>query len=238
MAEEKASLRPELVQQARNFLNDPKVADAPLAKKLAFLETKGLTQAEIEEALRPSSSSSTGTSGPPALPSQGYPQGVPVQYVAQGKYAFWKDIFIGLVGLSGLSVGVYQLCSHYYPEWFGLEKEEDALNKFIDEFHESQSKNEEHLMEIKKEIVELKDEMPKVDGTALQEIQMELKSVKALLLSRRQFPANPQPIPIVSSTPIATNSEKTVTLPEWQQKFVSPGTAETDEVQSLVQKEE
>jgi hypothetical protein len=78
-------MRDDLVATARRFLADPKVADAPLNQRVAFLERKGLTAEEIAEALRPSSSStSTSTtapstsSSPPTVPQRNYPPLPPV----------------------------------------------------------------------------------------------------------------------------------------------------------------
>ena len=42
----------ELINSAVSFLRDPNVASAALAKKVEFLESKGLNQEEIEEALK------------------------------------------------------------------------------------------------------------------------------------------------------------------------------------------
>ena len=52
------SIRTDLVTTAVNFLNDPQVKSAPLSKRLAFLEGKGLTQEEIDLAIIKSNSSS------------------------------------------------------------------------------------------------------------------------------------------------------------------------------------
>lgn len=41
----------ENISAAIKFLSDPKVQSAPLAKRIAFLESKGLSQSEIQEAL-------------------------------------------------------------------------------------------------------------------------------------------------------------------------------------------
>lgn len=40
------------MQNAVHFLNNPTVRNTPLAKKVAFMEKKGLTSEEIKEALR------------------------------------------------------------------------------------------------------------------------------------------------------------------------------------------
>lgn len=50
------AIRIELVTTAVNFLNDPQVKSAPLSKRLAFLEGKGLTQEEIDLAIIKSNS--------------------------------------------------------------------------------------------------------------------------------------------------------------------------------------
>lgn len=44
--------RESLINSAVAFLQDPSVSDAPLAKRLAFLESKGLNPSETDEALR------------------------------------------------------------------------------------------------------------------------------------------------------------------------------------------
>lgn len=45
------SIRFELLSSAINFLKDPQVQSAPLSKRLAFLEGKGLTSEEIDLAI-------------------------------------------------------------------------------------------------------------------------------------------------------------------------------------------
>ncbi|TPX30997.1 hypothetical protein SmJEL517_g05558 [Synchytrium microbalum] len=53
------AIREEVVASAVKFLKDPKVSTSPLAKKISFLESKGLSSEEIEEAV---SRSATGAS--------------------------------------------------------------------------------------------------------------------------------------------------------------------------------
>ncbi|CAE6449536.1 unnamed protein product [Rhizoctonia solani] len=60
------SERKELVKNAVDFLSDPKIQAAPLTKRISFLESKGLTTAEIEDAISQSASSST-TSRPSSI---------------------------------------------------------------------------------------------------------------------------------------------------------------------------
>ena len=54
--------RAALLEQASKFLTEDEIRDAPIEKKVAFLETKGLTQEEIHRLLdMPSGRATTGT---------------------------------------------------------------------------------------------------------------------------------------------------------------------------------
>ena len=107
------AIREELVTSALTFLSDPKVQSSPLAKRLAFLESKGLTQEEVTEVLnrlnnpQPPTSSSTPSSAPPlpSYSSYGNPYGQPPEPPARD----WRDWFIMAVVTSGVSYGLYTL---------------------------------------------------------------------------------------------------------------------------------
>lgn len=58
MSTSAATVREPLITSAVSFLQDPNVASSSLAKRLAFLESKGLTEFERDEAIRRASSSS------------------------------------------------------------------------------------------------------------------------------------------------------------------------------------
>ncbi|KAJ3313403.1 peroxisomal membrane protein pex14 [Blyttiomyces sp. JEL0837] len=80
-----SSKRDDAIQLAVRFLKDPKVQQSTLAKRIAFLESKGLSTAEIEEALAQvngtstsTSSSSTSITVPTTAPS------APQQQIQQG----------------------------------------------------------------------------------------------------------------------------------------------------------
>ncbi|KJE89490.1 hypothetical protein CAOG_00951 [Capsaspora owczarzaki ATCC 30864] len=73
------SLREDLLDTATKFLRNPKVQQAPKAKRVAFLEQKGLTAAEIDEAFR--------RVGPDAPPSQPAAVGSSIQPAQQQQHA-------------------------------------------------------------------------------------------------------------------------------------------------------
>lgn len=106
-----AALRDDMLKSAVSFLSDPKVQSAPLAKKIAFLESKGMTSEEIEEAMARVNGKSTAvtttttTAGPVAYPA-GVMQAPPVP--ARASYD-WRDVFIATVMAGSVGYGVWHL---------------------------------------------------------------------------------------------------------------------------------
>ncbi|DAA78282.1 TPA_exp: Uncharacterized protein A8136_4258 [Trichophyton benhamiae CBS 112371] len=123
--------REELITSAVTFLQDPSVSSAPLEKKVAFLQSKNLTQEEIDIALTRSGSSSPSTpaseqqgravvpSPPPyrAPPNQSYGYG----QAGQWGYATppelprrdWRDWFIMATVMGGVGYGLYFVAKRY-----------------------------------------------------------------------------------------------------------------------------
>ncbi|KAJ3284668.1 peroxisomal membrane protein pex14 [Borealophlyctis nickersoniae] len=122
--------REDVIQSAIRFLQDPKVQQSPLAKRIAFLEGKGLSSEEIEQALaRAGGGSATTTTtttvanaappvppgGPGAYPPPGYPQ-YPLMYAPQPpppSQLNWKDYTLGAVGVVGAGYGLYVLAKRH-----------------------------------------------------------------------------------------------------------------------------
>ena len=115
----------ELINSAVGFLKDPNVNSAPLTKKVEFLESKGLNQQEIEEALRRAngetnvgspSGTSSGSSTQSVAPYSQQAASVPSDYY---NYAppvperSWKDYFIMATATAGVTYGLYQVVSKY-----------------------------------------------------------------------------------------------------------------------------
>lgn len=107
-------MREDLIKSAVSFLSDPKVQSAPLAKKVSFLESKGMNSEEIEEAMSRVSGKAPST---PAAQTAvtAYPSQQPGAVVAdtppippRPKYD-WRDIFIGAVLAGGVGYGIWVL---------------------------------------------------------------------------------------------------------------------------------
>lgn len=111
----------ELVTNAVSFLKDPNVSTSPLNKKIEFLESKGLNQEEIEEALKRASGSA---SPAPAVSTGASYASQAVQSVAQPPLDYyplaplvpdrtWKDYFIMATATAGVTYGLYQVVSRF-----------------------------------------------------------------------------------------------------------------------------
>lgn len=105
----------DLINSAVSFLSDPNVASSPLTKKVEFLESKGLNQQEIEEALNRANAShlTTNTTGVARAPE---PQ-PPIDYYNMAPPPLpersWKDYFIMATATAGVTYGLYQVVSKY-----------------------------------------------------------------------------------------------------------------------------
>ncbi|KAF8928085.1 peroxisomal membrane anchor protein conserved region-domain-containing protein [Dissophora ornata] len=158
--------REDILASAVKFLQDPKVQASTLGKKVAFLESKGLTSEEIEEAMQ--RANGTSPAGNAAAVSAVAPVGsamVPVngQYgpgpgqqqmmmmappPLPPKYD-WKDIFIATVVAGGFSYGLWQIAKKVVgPKLQWPSQEELEMDK---------KKLDEQFEEIEKSLTEVKD---------------------------------------------------------------------------------
>lgn len=176
--------RRELFRSAVAFLNDPNVSDAPMNKKLEFLQSKGMTQDEINKAIEEAKSNgntvsqtSTESSGdvkssdyiyealPPPLPQRD-----------------WKDYFVMATASAGLCYGIYQLATRYVlpnimpHSTSKLEQDkEQIMQQFekmeqllttIDQDHNARSKKEDKKFEeLDKVVVELQTALESTSRT-------------------------------------------------------------------------
>jgi len=99
------------VQSAVSFLRDPNVQDSPLAKKVAFLEAKGLNQTEIDTALRLAAASSSSSSPSYRQLRAPYPSSSAYAYPGQQDRMRpdWRDWFIMAVVGGGVGAVMVSL---------------------------------------------------------------------------------------------------------------------------------
>ncbi|QRV76301.1 peroxisomal membrane anchor protein (Pex14) [Ceratobasidium sp. AG-Ba] len=133
--------RQELVKNAVKFLSDPQIQSAPLTKRISFLESKGLTNTEIEEAIAESASSSTASR--PALnysvPQSGFHGAGILTTSPPVPQRDWRDYFIMALVSGGLVYGVAALARKYIvphlqpPSEDAFEATTSQLNAQFDE---------------------------------------------------------------------------------------------------------
>lgn len=137
-------MREDHIASAIAFLRESQVASAALAKKVDFLESKGLTNEEINEALKrvhedsQGASTSTTTAGPTsptAFPSEYIPPrpNYMLQTPPPVPRRDWKDYFVMATVSVGLAYGIYECTRRYVlpmimpPTPAALEADKEAL---------------------------------------------------------------------------------------------------------------
>ncbi|CUS24056.1 LAQU0S13e02300g1_1 [Lachancea quebecensis] len=105
-----------LYESAISFLNDQSVSDAPLTKKIEFLQSKGLTREEIDQAIKEAKSGSSPTKS--GLAEAATDRSRQTDYVYEAippplPRRDWKDYFVMATASAGLCYGVYQLAKRY-----------------------------------------------------------------------------------------------------------------------------
>ncbi|KAF8328223.1 peroxisomal membrane anchor protein conserved region-domain-containing protein [Cantharellus anzutake] len=268
--------RQELIRNALAFLGDPSMRQHPITQKIAFLESKGLTNAEIEQVL--AQSANTSVPPTPSYPSTQYGQSTyapssynPAPLVAPSvPERDWRDYFIMAVVSGGVMYGVMALARKYLfphlkpPSSSAYEADRDALTAQFDaaaamikdvqsgstaaraiideecakvdaaletlqvalnEGKEAENKTKAELREIRDEVNNVRDMLPKMlekhgdaQSQALVDLQQELKSLKALLLSRSgpQLSSISRPGSNFSPAGGSTFLPTKPTIPSWQ----------------------
>ena len=164
----------DLIQSAITFLNDDSVKDAPLTKKIEFLQTKGLNQQEIEfalsEAKKPenqcdnSEANSTNDSSTTS-------QQIRNNNLEESSYVYetlppplpqrdWKDYFVMATVTAGLVYGIVEVTKRYVIPNI-LPESKSKLEQDKDEIKNQFDKIDQVLNAIEKEHNEFKEQEQK-----------------------------------------------------------------------------
>ncbi|CCE82917.1 Piso0_002680 [Millerozyma farinosa CBS 7064] len=187
----------ELINSAVSFLNDVNVASAPIAKKVEFLESKGLNSEEIEEALKRAggneksqalTSSSSNGNGQSYNRNYSVPQQPPIDYYNVAPPAVpertWKDYFIMATATCGVAYGAYHVISKYLipnvvppskkaidDDKAKIDEEFIKIDKVLDQMSKEQDQikeaNEEKLKEVGVVIENINDFLSKYNKDKL-----------------------------------------------------------------------
>ncbi|KAI0800904.1 hypothetical protein C8Q74DRAFT_1454470 [Fomes fomentarius] len=256
--------RQELMRNAIMFLSDPKTQASPLAQRIQFLEAKGLSALEIEDAMRQVAVNQSA----PRPSMQAYPPGAygpvygPMQYspVQPSSTQWdWRDYFITAVVSGTIAYGAISLFRKYVsphlqpPSTTAYEQDKDAMAAQFDaaeallkeiqaetaavrtaveeqnqrvikvtedveavvkEMRDGETRTRDEMREVREEVNNVREMLPRMieknkesHNQALAELQQELKSLKALLLSRGPSVASGPSTPVLPGRP---------TIPAWQ----------------------
>ncbi|ORX46340.1 hypothetical protein DM01DRAFT_1339658 [Hesseltinella vesiculosa] len=175
-------MREDLITSAISFLNDPKVQSAPLAKKISFLESKGMGKDEIEEALARASgnSPSLNSSASQQLQHNGLVvSSTPPPIPERQKYD-WRDLFIAAVFAGGVGYGVWTLAKRVFGPWFEVptqtELEEDR-QKLDDQFQAVENSLKEIKEQTSEALASVSEQSNKVEES-LENLDTILKELK------------------------------------------------------------
>ncbi|KAJ3076618.1 hypothetical protein HDU98_001627 [Podochytrium sp. JEL0797] len=211
------ALREASVAMATNFLLDPSVASAPLAKRVAFLESKGVSGDEIKAAMQ---RVGAGPSSAPPLPP------LPIQYQQVQPQRDWRDVSLALIGAAGFGFGVWHLAQTYilpHIEWpfknaledqiteistalasatATIQSQTEALQQLLESTKQDQERSAEEIRVVREDLDSLKDMLPDLvkqqqGDVSVKDLQAELKSLKNILLNRKAFP----PVPVAAPIP-------------------------------------
>lgn len=256
------------MKNAVKFLSDPQIQSAPLTKRISFLESKGLTNTEIEEAIAESAASSI---APRSMSNYSVPrsefQGPGVLAPPPVPQRDWRDYFIMALVSGGLMYGVTALARKYImphlqpPSEDAFEATTSQLNSQFDEaaallkqiqedtttardavqqqqkavdsaveevktvmemLKKGEESSQNEMREIRGEIDNIRDMLPKMldanreaQSHSLAELHQEIKSLKALLVTRRpESPSTSSPLlnlgrPSIPSWQLSAGSDST-----------------------------
>ncbi|KAH9816496.1 peroxisomal membrane anchor protein conserved region-domain-containing protein [Melampsora americana] len=174
------NFREPLITSAVSFLQDPNVASSSLAKRLAFLESKGLTECERDEAIRRVSSFSHSSSFHRSGVNQGYDFD---HRLHQQVGRDWRDWFIMSViggGIGYIAISLFKkfiLPALEPPTQTELDEAKSRLEAKFDEISKTLNSIESDTNLIKEEFkeqdVRLKQSIETVEMTVKECIQNE-----------------------------------------------------------------
>ncbi|MDC6274295.1 hypothetical protein PP714_09920 [Lacticaseibacillus paracasei] len=190
---QQSNTRQEMLDNAVSFLTDPSVADTPMAKKIQFLESKGMSNAEINQALTIAATQQQTHKAPPPAPPIPAGAGVPSTGGGLGVAPFpyyapppppaprsydWKDYVIMGTTSAGIMYGAYQIVSRYLlpkvipPSQSKLDEDKESLER---EFQRVEAVLEQ-LEKDQSEFISRQDEKTKLIDEALMEVDAIVKA--------------------------------------------------------------
>lgn len=186
--------RKQLFDSAVSFLSDPSVKDAPLTKKIEFLQSKGLTQQEVELALKESQQEHKPLESSPVERKLRTDPTVYEAVPPPLPRRDWKDYFIMATASAGLFYGVYEVTKRYVIPNFlpesqskldqdkkEIQQQFDKVDTLLETIEQEQAefriKEEEKLKELDKTVIDMQTCLEQTTHTRTK-IEDEFKMMK------------------------------------------------------------
>lgn len=226
-------IREDLVATAVKFLQNAKVQERPLEQRRAFLERKGMNTAEIELAMLRSGTLTTELDSASLMPQEqrgqppfvGTPAIIPVATTVPSSWTRLRDVANMIVLLTGAAYAVYHVYKRLIlPALRGGEDSDNSdplkeVRRSVDELRRSMADvvagitETQSLMRVQQRqlddairsssLLRGPDELDRMHVT---EVKEELRSLKALLLNRKQFPSLPTTTPVIPAWQLQQNA--------------------------------
>ncbi|XP_020291049.1 peroxisomal membrane protein PEX14 [Pseudomyrmex gracilis] len=217
-------LRENLVKTAVQFLQNPKVVSSPSTQKQQFLRRKGLTDEEIKTAFKLAAVDNT-TERDLVFHNQNpytsvqIPQGPTYPYnyqtaVYQPTILQKVKEFFNVTALIGATAYCVYLFYKKFIEPFLFGRKitvEDRVTELDKTIQNSMKEMKDSIAKVESDVQKLTEHQA-LDPTIpqlVQELKHDLSSLKALLLSRKQFPSAPASIPPWQLDATNVSQEKT-----------------------------
>lgn len=214
--------REDLVATAVRFLQNPRVSSSPLHQKKQFLLKKGLTNEEIDSAIRRAGpvhqvAERHGETHPvaavvplpPPLPPSPSPYPVALYSTEYTTWHYLRDISSTAALFGAVCYGVYYLYKRYLlPYLLGksytdedklaqVQQQVSALTSAVQQLKDAVKSLESSLGSEQRLLRETESVDAIKHDVALSDLKSEMQSIKGLLLSRKQFPSTPKVTPII-----------------------------------------
>ena len=187
------------VDVAVKFLQNSNVRNSPYSKKLEFLKNKGLSQQEIEEAVKRSGTDI----------KQGVIDEPKKSKASKKDWSFGEILRYSILGTSVLAAANYAYKAYILPYMVHELKDDRRIEELLKAVQQMKDNADQNSYELNGTLKALQTllqqqslllksidkEMPnsisEANKTSLQELKSELSSIKSIILGRKQFAAAP-----------------------------------------------
>ncbi|GMT25978.1 hypothetical protein PFISCL1PPCAC_17275 [Pristionchus fissidentatus] len=229
---ESDGLREEMVEAARKFMSTSKVRDSPYEEQKTFLLSKGVTEAEIEEARRLVLEKGGGGEGTVAYQGggggYGYPAGHYYPPPPQNRFVSTAQsvLVIGSVTYAGYKL----LRSWVLPKFFDIPDpaadEARRLQEQVTELQNSVKFVMDSVAQTSRVLAEQQNEVSRAlvnlhsRDADLSRIETGISTIRSLLLNQNQFAA-----PVIKPAALS--------IPDWQKALANKDKANEEDVRSV-----